>query len=206
MGCQEFSHAPAMAEFGVSVRQMGGGFEAIPTNKSDRQRSTNCYVCTMEQLSLRLANLADKQAVSRVSRRAYEPAYMSLIGTLPQPATEDYEPWIREELVWVCEASSHIAGALTIQKHADFWMIWSIAVEPAQQGQGIGMWLIEQAKNMACMNGIYTLRLHTNSKMTGNLSLYRKAGFYQTDIIPHPSRLGHELVYMQFDAEVPNGS
>ncbi|GFE51923.1 hypothetical protein So717_36760 [Roseobacter cerasinus] len=158
----------------------------------------------MEQLSLRRATLDDQHAVSVVSRRAYEPAYFPLIGALPRPATEDYEPWIRDGLVWVCEAKNSVVGALIIKKHADFWMIWSLAVDPTRQGQGIGMWLIEQTKQIARLNSVRTLRLHTNSKMASNLALYQRAGFYQTEIVPHPSRVDHELVYMQFDVEEPN--
>lgn len=91
------------------------------------------------------------------------------------------------------------AGALVIERHIDFWMVWSVAVDPRYQGYGLGTFLLENASQLASAANISSLRLHTNAKMVRNLEIYRKAGFYEIAIKPHPTRVGHELVYMQLD-------
>ncbi len=153
----------------------------------------------MSTRSFRLATLDDLEVVASINRQAYEPAYLPIIGAIPRPAAEDYTPWIRDGLVWICHLGDTAAGVLVLEKHVEYWMIWSIAVSPDHQGKGFGQALIEHAKRTASDSQIGCLRLHTNSKMTNNILLYEKLGFYQMASIPHPTREGHELVYMQFD-------
>lgn len=151
----------------------------------------------MSEPRFRLAKPLDMRTVSSISRRAYERAYLDLIGKLPRPATEDYSPWIADSLVWICEIDGEPVGVLVLEHDIDFWTIWSIAIDPAWQGQGLGMILIDKAITLARAEGMRTVRLHTNSKMEGNIALYRRAGFHQVDVKPHPAREGHELVHMQ---------
>lgn len=153
----------------------------------------------MRNYSFRVANMDDLSVVASISRQAYEPAYLPVIGSLPRPATENYEPWIRSGLIWICNIESTPVGVLVLEKHATHWMVWSLAVDPKQQGKGVGRSLLKQAKHIAQSTTIACLRLHTNSKMTNNISLYEDAGFYHTGTVPHPNRKGHELVYMQYD-------
>lgn len=101
--------------------------------------------------------------------------------------------------MWLCEVRGKAVGALVIEKYSDFWMIWSVAVDPHYQGLGIGTDLLEKASQLALAAGVSSLRLHTNAKMIRNLKIYRKAGFHEIAIKPHPTRVGHELVYMQLD-------
>ncbi|TMV76805.1 GNAT family N-acetyltransferase [Thioclava sp. BHET1] len=151
----------------------------------------------METSVFRLAEVIDLDLVSSISRRAYEPAYLELIGALPRPAIEDYRPWIADALVWIYELNQIPIGVVVFEEHADFWMLWSLAVDPDYQGRGIGFTLLKHAKEIARSQGVSCLRLHTNSKMTGNLALYKKAGFKQFAVIPHPRREGHQLVYLE---------
>jgi ribosomal protein S18 acetylase RimI-like enzyme len=76
-------------------------------------------------------------------------------------------------------------------------MIWSIAVAPDFQGKGVGSSLLKQAENVAQATGAPKLRIHTNTRMTKNIILYKKAGFEEIDVKPHPNRVGHELVFME---------
>ena len=145
------------------------------------------------------AKLCDLETVSSISLRAYEPAYLDLLGELPRPAVEDYSPWIGNNSVWLCKMCGEDAGALVIEQHTEFWMVWSVAVDPRFQGYGLGTYLLEKASHLASAAGVSSLRLHTNAKMVRNLAIYRKAGFYEIAIKPHPIRIGHELVYMQLD-------
>ena len=151
----------------------------------------------MPDCEFRKAKLSDAGTVLSISRKAYGPAYLELIGELPRPASEDYRPWIERNLVWILEIRGKAVGVLVLEHDIDFWTIWSIAVDPDYQGRGLGMRLIEKAIALARAQGVQRIRLHTNSRMEGNLALYRKAGFHRIKVSPHPSRQGHELVHLQ---------
>jgi hypothetical protein len=43
---------------------------------------------------IRRADPGDAQTAQRISADAYIPAYMSVLGMIPRPATEDYGPRI----------------------------------------------------------------------------------------------------------------
>ena len=49
------------------------------------------------------ADPRDADTVQRISADAYIPAYMTVLGTIPKPATEDYSPRIERGEVWILE-------------------------------------------------------------------------------------------------------
>lgn len=144
----------------------------------------------------RLAVLNDASVISAISRRAYIPAYLSIIGTVPRPAQENYTSHIMSGEVWIIELEGEEAGVLVVNIGADTLLIYSIAVDPIHQGKGLGYLMLEYAETIAHKEGIAELQLYTNSRMEKNLALYRKAGFVEIGRRPHPSRTGEFLTDM----------
>ncbi len=154
----------------------------------------NWHVHHMEQVSFRRADPNDVTLVSDLSRRAYVPAYMSIIGEEPKPATEDYTKRIVDQNVWLALFNGAPVGVLVLERNPSFLMIYSIAVDPSHQGKGLGEALLGKAETLAVELKVAELRLYTNSRMKKNLNLYKKVGFTEIGARPHPSRSGEFLV------------
>jgi ribosomal protein S18 acetylase RimI-like enzyme len=147
-------------------------------------------------IAIRQADLADLDAVQRISAEAYIPAYMPVIGTIPKPATEDYRPKIERGEVWLLEADGEPAAVIVLEEAPDHLFVYSIAVRPAQQGRGHARALLQFAEQRASAHRARELRLYTNTKMERNIALYRKCGFVPTGTRPHPRYSEERLVDM----------
>lgn len=95
------------------------------------------------------------------------------------------------------DASSGITGVLVLERHADPLMIYSLAVEPARQINGIGKALLAFADRFARRAGMAEIRLFTNKRMVNTISLYKRCGFVTLRERPHPSRAKEILVDME---------
>jgi len=121
---------------------------------------------------------------------------MSVLGTVPKPATEDYRWRIKKGEVWILEVEGRPIGVAVLEVNADHLLIYSIAVAPEAQGKGYGGKLLDLADNQAIEHGLEEVRLYTNEQMERNLALYRRHGFVEVEKRPHPSRPGQVLVDM----------
>ena len=72
-------------------------------------------------------------------------------------------------------------------------MIWSVAVAPAHQKRGLGRRLMALAETRARVLRRAELRLFTNARMEGNVALYRRLGYEETQREQLPDRV---LVHM----------
>jgi ribosomal protein S18 acetylase RimI-like enzyme len=145
---------------------------------------------------IRRAVPGDVDMVQRVSADAYIPAYMSVLGTIPKPATEDYRPRIERGEVWILEIEGEPTGIVVLEGNAEHLLIYSIAVKPDAQRKGYGRALLDFADKRAIELGLHEVRLYTNEQMERNLMLYRRHGFVEVGRRPHPSRHGQVLVDM----------
>jgi ribosomal protein S18 acetylase RimI-like enzyme len=145
---------------------------------------------------IRCAGPGDASTVQQISANAYIPAYMSVLGTIPKPATEDYRPRIERGEVWILEIEGEPTGIAVLEGNTKHLLIYSIAVKPDEQRKGYGRALLDFADKRAIELGLYEVRLYTNEKMERNLTLYRQHGFVQVGKRPHPSRPGQVLVDM----------
>jgi ribosomal protein S18 acetylase RimI-like enzyme len=151
---------------------------------------------TTAPVKFRRANPVDKEMIQRISADSYIPAYMAVLGTIPKPATEDYEPRIEKGEVWVLEVEDEPTGIAVLEERADHLLVYSIAVKPDAQRKGYGIALINFADQRAIALGLREIRLYTNERMEGNLRLYRRHGFVEIAKRPHPSRPQQVLVDM----------
>ncbi|QKD03712.1 GNAT family N-acetyltransferase [Mesorhizobium loti] len=144
---------------------------------------------------MRLARSEDLAAIVALTEAAYAP-YNAILDAPPIPVTEDYAPRIEGREVWLLESDGELAGALTLERHEDHAMIFSVAVSPAFQGKGFGIELLNHADQQARLWGLPEIRLYTNAKMERNIALYLAYGYRETGRRPNPYRPGWVLVDM----------
>src|SRR5215469_15004483 len=111
---------------------------------------------------MRRASLDDVNAVRRISADAYIPAYITVLGTIPKPATEDYGPRIEKGQVWILEVEGEPTGVAVLEECADHLLVYSIAVKPDRQRRGYGTALLDFADQRAIGLGLREIRLYTN--------------------------------------------
>ncbi|RWP91964.1 MAG: GNAT family N-acetyltransferase [Mesorhizobium sp.] len=146
-------------------------------------------------MKIRRALAGDLQTVVSLTEAAYAP-YTALLGAPPIPVTEDYAPRIEGGEVWGLESGGGLAGLITLERHDDHAMIFSVAVSPDFQGKGFGIALLKHADELTRLWGLPEVRLYTNSRMERNIALYLAYGFHETGRRPNPYRPGWVLVDM----------
>jgi len=146
--------------------------------------------------TVRAACLSDAAAVREISAEAYIPIYQAIIGAIPRPAHENYAGRIARGEVWMLEADDAPAGVVVLEPKANHLMVYSIAVHPRDQGRGYGKLLLAFAEQHAATLGLPEVRLYTNVRMERNLAFYRRCGYAETGMRPHPSRPGEVVVDM----------
>ena len=127
----------------------------------------------------RRAHPDDASAIAALVNRAYE-KYVARIGRKPRPMTADYDAAVTAHQMWVIEDNGVIVAALELIPEKDVLLIENIAVDPAQQGTGLGKRLLAFAEDEARRQGFAALRLYTNEKMTENIALYARYGYRET--------------------------
>jgi hypothetical protein len=84
---------------------------------SSRAAQTSANMPTKTS-KIRRAAPGDVDIVQRISADAYIPAYMSVLGTIPKPATEDYRPRIERGEVWILEIEGEPTGIVVLERTA----------------------------------------------------------------------------------------
>ena len=74
-----------------------------------------------------------------------------------------------------------VRGVLVLRPAAGHLLVWSVAVDPAFQGKGVGRRLLAFAEEEARRRGLAEVRLFTNELMTENIDFYRRLGFEETE-------------------------
>lgn len=142
---------------------------------------------------IRRAAPADEARLAALQKRAYV-KYVPRIGAEPKPMTEDAAGLLQNFDVWVVDGMEEgLAGALVLRDAGDHLLIWSVAVDPTQQGAGLGRRLLEFAEAHARKSGLTEIRLYTNALFTENRALYAYLGYVETGTETHD---GRELVHM----------
>ena len=93
----------------------------------------------------------------------------------------DYSEVIKSSQVHVAESGSRIIGVLESLVTDEGFLLDSIAVDPANQGTGIGRSLLEFAEAEASRQGFSSIYLMTNEKMVENQARYSRIGYVQYD-------------------------
>jgi ribosomal protein S18 acetylase RimI-like enzyme len=146
-------------------------------------------------IRLRRAGPKDVAAITACSRAAYA-RYETRLGYAPIPATADYARVLASNQVWLLDDGSGCLGVLVLTPAADHLLVYSVAIDPAHQGLGLGRRLIVHAEAEAKHQGLPEVRLYTNARMSENIAFYTGLGYRETGRRPHPSRQASWLVDM----------
>jgi ribosomal protein S18 acetylase RimI-like enzyme len=128
---------------------------------------------------IRAARAEDAGRIGEIARAAYG-KYVPRIGREPAPMGADFAAAIAAGRVVVVEAGRMVVGYMVAWPQADGYFIDNVAVEPAEQGRGLGRQLMDHAAGAARRHGLTAIRLYTNAAMSENLSLYGRMGFVET--------------------------
>ena len=93
--------------------------------------------------SIRTAAPEDLDTIRRIARAAYA-LYVPRIGREPAPMVADFAAAIAAGQVWVMGAP--VAGFFVGYTRDDHWHLENVAVDPAEQGTGLGRALITHAE------------------------------------------------------------
>ena len=96
-------------------------------------------------MKMRRAEAGDLATVTDLTRRAYE-HYVPILGGEPMPMTEDYAPRIAGGEVWLLEDGDVPIGLIVPEDRGDRFQIFSVAVAPEHQGNGLGRQLLAFAE------------------------------------------------------------
>lgn len=135
-------------------------------------------------LIFRTAMLSEGKEVERVIRAAFTPYVRALGREIPAAGSAEFaEGWERfvAELergdVYVALDGERIVGAARTKPQEKDLYINQIAVDPAQQGSGVGSWLLQRIDEVARARGLGGLSLETAEMAVANIRLYQRHGF-----------------------------
>lgn len=94
--------------------------------------------------------------------------------------TTDYHDVVASGHGWVAEQTGRVVAILVLEPEADHLLLENLAVDPDQQGSGIGQELLRLAEQQARLLGLAEVRLYTNEAMTENLAYYSRRGYRET--------------------------
>ncbi|MCR9254981.1 MAG: GNAT family N-acetyltransferase [Alphaproteobacteria bacterium] len=144
-------------------------------------------------MNIRPATADDLTALARIQKAAFE-AYVPEIGKAPAPMVVNLSAQLETYPVFVAETETGIAGYLILDDARDPPLLDTIAVDPAEQGQGVGGALIGHMEDRLRAEGCRRYVLYTNAKMTKTLALYRRRGYTETR---HVVEDGYERIYFE---------
>lgn len=155
-----------------------------------------------EPLLIRRASLEDVEAVAEITDLAYG-KYVPLLGRRPQPMNADHRKMILENEVWLLLWDKEPVGVLVLVNELGCVLIYSVAIRPERQKQGLGRRLLDWAEREAKRGGRRHIRLYTNALMEANLALYERLGYHETGREPY---MGSTRVHMSKWVGVEDGS
>lgn len=127
-----------------------------------------------------MAQAGDLDSVTRCAEAAYA-LYVPRMGKKPAPMVADFRCQIAAGQVYVVDAGGQVAGFIVLYRRREHLHIENVAVFPANQGQGLGGAMLSFAEDEAKRQGVSSIELYTNVKMTENLELYPRLGYVETD-------------------------
>ena len=135
---------------------------------------------------IRRARAEDAVRIGAIARAAYS-KYVARIGSEPAPMLADFAAEI---------AAGHVVVIGTVAwPERGAYFIDNVAVDPAQQGKGLGRQLIRHAVVEAKRHRLPAIQLYTNAAMSENLSMYARMGFVETH---RAVEKGSHRIYMRW--------
>ena len=148
-------------------------------------------------LIFRTAQSAECAAADRVLRSAFTP-YLAKLG---REIPADYYKWLPTSIergdVFVADESGRVVGVAATERRPAELFLDRLAVDPSEQGTGLGRWLLQRLDEVARERGDRAVSLVTAEMMENLIKLYGSHGF---EIVrrgpPDHGRDPHTRVYM----------
>ncbi|MHB8577621.1 MAG: GNAT family N-acetyltransferase [Dehalococcoidia bacterium] len=153
----------------------------------------------MEQLVLRQAWPEEAAAIAALVQRAYA-KYVTRMDHAPAPMLADYPALIDAGVVYVVPRGERLAGVVVMWPEGDHLFLENIAVDPADQGTGLGRQLMQFVDQHARALGLAAVELYTNEVMTENLAFYPRLGFIG---VARRMEAGYRRVFMRKNLAPP---
>ncbi|MCK0167085.1 GNAT family N-acetyltransferase [Jannaschia sp. S6380] len=131
-------------------------------------------------IRIEVAGPSDLSAVRACAEAAYA-GYIPVIGRRPAPMDADFAGLIASRAVHVARDASGVAGFVVYVRRCDHMLLESVGVDPVAQGRGIGRALVAHCEVAAEREGLQSVRLYTNARMSANLRLYPRLGYRETE-------------------------
>jgi ribosomal protein S18 acetylase RimI-like enzyme len=130
-------------------------------------------------VTLRRADAADAGFLRDLARSAYA-HYVERVGREPMPMVDDYDRVVAEDECWVVARDGEDIGYLVLRLEDDHLLLNNVAVARAQQGRGIGRYLLDFTEARARAQQRDEVRLYTHVTMVENIALYTRHGYVET--------------------------
>ena len=147
-----------------------------------------------QNITIQIATLDNLAAIKQCAYQSYN-IYVKRIGKQPAPMNANFKQQILDNIIYVAKDHRHnLLGYIVFYPKNQHIFLENIAVSPNHQGRGIGKLLMQYCEAFAKKNGIKTIQLYTNIKMTENITLYPKLGYVETH---RQTEDGFERVYFE---------
>ncbi|MFE1602604.1 GNAT family N-acetyltransferase [Methylobacterium sp. ID0610] len=177
------------------IRQALGRWLAPENFSADGRQRLRLSALTAAAIpghALRRATRADLAILGALQGMAYAPN-RALLGVEPLPLLTPPEALLDTYEVWLLDAGEGLAGALLLDPRPDHLLVWSIAVDPAQQERGLGSRLLDAVEARAKDLDLTDLRLYTGEKLARVIGWYARHGWRTERVEALPDR---RLVHM----------
>jgi ribosomal protein S18 acetylase RimI-like enzyme len=134
----------------------------------------------MSEVSLRAGAPADAPRLTELVQAAYG-HYVERLDGPPRPMTDDYAEVVRTRRVTVAVRGDQVIGLIVLGVDDEGFHIDNVAVDPNDQGGGVGRALLEHAEAEARRAGFDSIYLYTHEKLVENLALYSRIGYVEYD-------------------------
>jgi len=118
----------------------------------------------------------DRAAIEALQQAAYA-RNRGILGVEPLPLLADYGALFQSHEFWLLDGVAAPRGLLVLEKRPKDLLIWSVAVSPVAQGQGVGTRLLDFAQTRARELKRRKLRLYTGEKLVRNVAWYQRHGY-----------------------------
>jgi ribosomal protein S18 acetylase RimI-like enzyme len=143
---------------------------------------------------IRPAAASDEPAIRDCAERAYA-RYVAPMGRKPAPMVADFATAIAAGRVHVAtDDRGALQGFIVFHAEGGHMFLENVAVLPRAAGRGIGKALIRFCETAARRCGLSGVHLYTNEKMTENLSIYLRLGYWE---VARRTEDGFDRVYFE---------
>ena len=149
-------------------------------------------VINMSMATIRVANIKDAPGITQCINNAYQ-HYVSRLGKPPGPMLEDYADIISEHVVYIAEVPNKIVGVMVLMENYSPVLLDNLAVDPCQQGTGLGRQLLLLAEDVARKAGHDSIQLYTHELMHENIDYYHHHDY---QISHRVTEKGYQRIYM----------